>query len=426
MNGISLKNGFGAQTSKHLVSPAQLDDPYAIYARLRQQEPVSYNAEFDAWLVSRHEDVVKVLKAPDVFSSSGVLKVKRELPPEVRAVLRKGIAYFPTLIDNDPPGHARFRGLVAKAFAPQQVLTLKTRICATADALIDGFLGGGAVDLMEHFAVPLPIFAIADILGLPRQDVHDLKRWCDDWMALQSGTAPLDNLIACARNYLEMQTYFIQKVEERTLVAEEDLISSLVHLRGDREAPLNRDELVRLLMSLLVAGHETTTHAIGNTLVLLLCNPTVLERLRQHPGLAVKCFEEGLRMDPPVQSLFRRVTRPVTICGVKIPAGARVMLLFGSAGRDELRYDRADHFDVERATNLKHLAFGKGIHFCLGALMARLEGAIALERLSRRLRGIELDKERKLERVDHFFLRGYKRLPVTWDTTGLKSPARKL
>ncbi|WP_226583386.1 cytochrome P450 [Acuticoccus sediminis] len=396
------------------VSPAQLDDPYAIYDRLRRDAPVHYSAEIDAWLIARHDDIAAVLKAPETFSSSGVLKVKREPPPEVRAVLQDGVAYVPSLIDNDPPGHTRFRDLVNTAFVPRRVAALEPQIHAIAAALIDDFAPAGAADLMEAFAVPLPILVIAGILGLPREDAHDLKRWCTDWMALQSGTAPVGELVDCARNYLLMQDYFIRKIDERTRAPGDDLLSALVQARLEGDAPFSRDELVRLLMSLLVAGHETTSHAIGNALVLVLRQPDQLERLRRDPGLAASCFEEGLRMDPSVQSLFRKVTRPVTLSGVEIPAGARVMLLFGSAGRDEARYEDPDRFVIDRPSGHRHLALGRGIHVCLGATMARLEGTVALQHLSQRLPGLGLDPSRPLERVHHFFLRGYQRLPVTW------------
>jgi cytochrome P450 len=398
-----------------LVAPARLEDPYEIYARLRREAPVFYSAKLDAWLVSRYEDVATVLKDPERFSSAGVLKVRPEPPPEVRAVLAEGIPYVPTLLDNDPPGHARFRNLVNKAFAPQRVQALEQQIYAIADDLIAGFVRSGGTDLMERFAFPLPIYVIAGILGLPREDVPELKRWCDDWMALQSGTASVDELVSCARNYLRMQRYFIQKIDERTHAAADDLISALIQARVEDEAPLSRDELVRLLMSLLVAGHETTTHSIGNTLVLLLENPSQFELLRTDTTLAAQCFEEGVRMDPAVQSLFRRVTSPVVLRGVEIAAGARVMVLYGSANRDESHYDEPDRFMIRRPSAGKHLGFGKGVHFCLGASMARLEGRIALERLSQQLPGMRLDGAQGLERLDHFFLRGYRRLPATWD-----------
>ena len=285
---------------------------------------------------------------------------------------------------------------------------------ATTDALIDRFIASGGADVIEEFAYPLPIHVIAGIVGVPDADVGDLKRWCDDWMSLQSGTRPVDALVSCAKNYLCMQEYFAEKVEARTRLPEDDLISALILARIEDQAPLSRNELVRLLMSLFVAGHETTTHAIGNTLALLLQNPSQLALVRGDPRLAAACFEEGVRMDPPIQSIFRRATADVVVGGVAIPAGARLMLLYGSANRDEAHFEAADEFQIARDTSVKHVGFGRGIHFCLGAAMARLEGRVAIERVLRRLPGLELDGGAPVERVEHFFLRGYKRLLVKW------------
>jgi cytochrome P450 len=397
-----------------LSSPAALDDPYPMYAALREYAPAWYSAAIDAWVVSRYDDVVAVLKDTQRFSSAGVLKVKSEPPPEVQSILQRGVAYVRTLIDNDPPGHSRFRSLVNKAFVPARIQALESDIRAAADDLIDGFINAGAADLIADFAFPLPIYVITKILGLPRADAHDLKRWCDDWMALQSGTAPVDELVRCAHSYLAMQAYFKQRIEERTNVPQDDLLGALIQARVEGEAPLTQGELIRLLMSLLVAGHETTTHSIGNTVVLLAHHPQQQALLTHDASLAAQAFEEGLRMDPPVQSLFRRVVADASIAGTSIPAGARVMVLYGSANRDERHFEDPDRFDIRRASAAKHLAFSRGIHFCLGAHMARLEGRIALERLTQRLCGLTLDPVRRPERLSHFFLRGYRTLPVTW------------
>ncbi|MFT3926901.1 MAG: cytochrome P450 [Myxococcales bacterium] len=398
-----------------LSSPARLDDPYSLYARLRREAPVFHDAALDAWIISRYDDVCSILKDPVRFSSIGVLKVKAEPPPEVAAVLAQGIPYVRTLIDNDPPGHTRFRNLVNRAFVPQRVNQLEPKIYASANALIDEIVDSGECDLMERFAFPLPIFVIAEILGLPRTDVGDLKRWCDDWMALQSGTAPVEHLVQCAHSYLAMQQYFLQKVAERTHEPQDDMLSALIQARVDDDAPLATGELVRLLMSLLVAGHETTTHSIGNVLTLLLRNPTQLALLRSNPSLTAQAVEEGLRMDAPVQSLFRRVTEDTTVGGTSLPKGARVMILYGSANRDEAQFKDPDRFDVARGSGGKHLAFSRGIHFCLGATLARMEIRIALDLLIQRLPELQLDESLPLERVPHFFLRGYKRLPLKWN-----------
>lgn len=397
------------------VSPAQLHDPYPIYKNLRREAPISYSAAVDAWLVARYDDICEVLKDPARFSALGAIKVKAELPSEVRAILAQGIPYVRTLIDNDPPGHTRFRNLVSKAFLPQRIAELEPKIYAITNELIDGFSAQGGIDIMRHFAFPLPGRVIVSILGLPEEDLDDLKRWCDDWMALQSATAPLEQLMVCAHNYLKMQRYFIAKIEERERAPQNDMLSALIQAQIEGEAPLSKDELVRLLMSLLVAGHETTTHSIGNTLALLLMNPAELNALRMNPSLSSQALEEGLRMDPPIQSLFRRVTLDTELGGVRLPAGARVMLLYGSANRDETQFDEPDQFNIQRQSANKHIAFSRGVHFCLGASMAKMEGRVALEVLITRLHNLRLLEGQPLSRLRHFFLRGYEHLHLRWD-----------
>jgi cytochrome P450 len=397
------------------VNPAQLEDPYPIYARARRDTPVAYSERVGAWIITRYEDVCAVLKDPARFSSADVLKVKLEPPESVRAILAEGLPPARTLLDNDPPAHTRFRSLVNKAFVPQRVTELEPKIHAMVEELIDGFIEDGRCEFMRRFAFPLPGAAIADILGLPREDLGDLKRWCDDWMALQSATQPAPELERCAKSYLELQRYFVAAVEERSRAPRGDLMSALIRARLEGESPLSQVELVRVIMSLLVAGHETTTHLLGNALVLLLRNPVELEALRADSSLAAGAVEEALRMDPPIQSLFRRATDDVELGGVNIPKGARVMIVFGSANRDEACFVAPDQFDIRREDAHRHLGFSRGNHFCLGASMARMEARIALARLTTRLPRLRLEQARALERIPHFFLRGYKRLDLCWD-----------
>jgi cytochrome P450 len=398
------------------LSPEQLDDPYPIYARARRAAPVAYNEPLGAWIVTRYDDVSAILTDHARFSSAGVLKVKPKPPEEVSAILAQGLPQVKTLLDNDPPAHTRFRSLVSKAFIPQRIAELEPKIRSLAGELIDGFIRDGRVELMQRFAFPLPAAAIADILGIPRADLGDIKRWCDDWMALQSATRPLEELKQCAQSYLALQRYFIATIEERSRAPKDDLLSALVQARLDGEEPLSREELVRFPMSLLVAGHETTTHLLGNAMVLLLKNPPALQAIRDDPTLAAGAVEEALRMDPPIQSLFRRVTEDVEVGGTKIPKGSRVMVVYGAANRDEARFEDPDRFDIRRQGASRHLGFSRGVHFCLGASMARMEAGIAFELLAARLPNLRLDEGRRLERVPHFFLRGYKELHLCWDT----------
>lgn len=401
------------------LAPAQLDNPYPVYGRLRRLAPVCYQASIDAWTVARYDDICEVLRDPSRFSAMGATKVKSALPEAVAAILARGIPYRRTLLDNDPPGHTRFRNLVSKVFVPQRIAQLAPIVYATAKSLIDGFCERDHIDVMRHLAFPLPIRVIASILGLPTEDLGLLKQWCDDWMALQSATAPPDRLVECAHNYLLLQDYFVDVVAQRRRAPRGDLLTALIEVQDDNEAPLDSHELVRLLMSLLIAGHETTTHGLGNTLALLLQHPEQLRALKENPLLAGQAVQEGLRLDPPVQSLFRRVVRDTAVGGVNLPAGARVMLLYASANRDEKYFPHADDFDIHRRSVARHLSFSRGAHFCLGSALAEMEIRTALELLVTRLPNMRLADAQPSTRVEHFFLRGYGRLPIAWDAQGL-------
>jgi cytochrome P450 len=393
------------------TTASQRDDAYASYASLRHEQPVAFSGALGAWIVSRYEDVAAILRNHTDFSSIGSLKVKLTLPPEVAAILATGLPPARTLNDNDPPFHARFRSLVSWALTPQRVAAMEPAIHRIVDDLIDSFIGDGEVELMSRFAFPLPGRVIADLLGLPHADLPDLKHWCDDWMGLQSATAPTERLVEFAHSTLKLQQYFRAQVEARKRDPRSDLISALVHAQRENPSSLSDVELIRLSMSILVAGHETTTHLLGNAMVLVL-ETGALAELRGDPRRAALVVEESLRMDAPVQSLFRRVVREVDVGGVRIPEGARVMLLFGSSNRDAEQFRDPDRFEPGREDGSRHLSFGRGSHFCIGAPLARLESRIALGHLAERLPDLRLVE--RGPRVMHAYLRGYQHLRLAW------------
>jgi cytochrome P450 len=397
------------------LAPGQHDDPYPVYARLRGGAAVVYSATLDMWIASRHEDVALILRNHADFSSASSLKAKLRLPDEVAAVLATGLPSARTLNDNDPPSHNRFRALVSRAFTPQRVAALEPKIAALTAQLIDSFVDDGEVDFMRKFAFPLPGRVIADMLGVPAEDLPDFKRWCDDWMALQSATLPTPRLVECAHGYLRLQRYFSAQIEARRRAPSADLLSALVEADREDSTPFTPVELVRTAMSLLVAGHETTTHFLGNALLLLLKMPSAMEELRRDEHAAPRIVEEALRMDTPVQSLFRSAVRDVEIGGVRVPEGARIIMLFGSANHDERQFHNPACFDTRRSEPSKHLSFGRGVHHCIGAPLARLEGKLALKQLVDRLPNLRLADGGLGPRVAHFFLRGYERMVIQWD-----------
>jgi cytochrome P450 len=336
-------------------------------------------------------------------------------PPEVAAVLAEGHPLTPTLTDADEPVHGRLRRMVNKAFTHQRVRELEPRIEQSAAELLDGFAADGEADLVERFAWPLPLMAIADILGVPRADLSDLHTWSYHWLKLLQATDPVEDQVEFARSVVRMQRYFLDALEERRAEPRDDLMSALLAAGSEGDDPLTMVEAMRVPMNLVIAGHVTVTRAIGNSVVMLAEHPDQLALLRDDPDVTANAVEELLRIESPAQGLFRTTTREVEVGGVTLPKGARVMVHYGSANRDESRFDEAGRLDLRREGVIGHVAFGKGIHVCVGAALARAELRIALPALLRRLPGLRLDGSRPPERDRIFFARGFTHVWARWD-----------
>jgi cytochrome P450 len=398
------------------LSPEQREDPFPTYALARREQPVFYAPAYDLWVVTRYEDVLEVLKDHRTYSSAGALKSSPDpFPPEVQEVLAEGWPDMPYIIEIDPPLHDRIRGLVTKAFTPRRIAELEPRVVEIVSDLIDGFQADGRADIVDRFAWPLPLRVLGELLGLPEDDLPTLHRWGTDWLLLQQ-PGPLERRVEHARGLVEMQRYFVRALEEREGRTCDDLMGTLLERRGDSDPPLTIPEVAGLPLDLMVAGHVTVTRAIGSALALVFRHP----ELRRHlldPDLAAQAIEEILRLESPAQGLFRRTTREAELGGVTLPEGARVMVHFGSTNRDECVFADADSLDPGRKELSKHLAFGKGIHFCIGAPLARLELRTALPRLLERLPGLRPAPDPH-ERETVFFARGFRRLVVEWDPPG--------
>lgn len=394
--------------------PAQRENPFDLLAAARREQPVFYAPAFDLWVVTRYDDVLAVLKDHRTFSSVGALKSSpAPYPPEVQAVLDEGHPEMPYIIEIDPPLHDRIRGLVTRAFTPRRIAALEPRIRAIAEELVAGFERDGAADLVERFAWPLPLRVLGELFGVPPDDIEQLHRWGQDWLLVQNDL-PLERRIAHARGTVELQRYFVRAVERRAQHPGDDLMGALVAAGDEIEPPLSTVEIAGLPLDLMVAGHVTVTRAIGSALHLLVRHPAVGEQLRD-PARAANAVEEILRLESPAQGLFRVTTEEVELGGATLPAGARVMAHFASAHRDECRFAAPAAFDPERPDLARHVAFGKGIHFCIGAPLARLELGIALPLLLERLPGLRPATDARPEREELFFARGFTRFPVEWD-----------
>jgi cytochrome P450 len=396
------------------LDPAQRENPFPTYARSRREQPVFYAPAFDLWVVTRYSDVLAVLKDHRTFSSVGALKSRKtEHPAEVKVALDRGYPQMPFIIDVDPPLHDRIRGLVTKAFTPRRVAEMEPRIEAIVRSLIADFAPEGRVDIIDRFAWPLPLRVLGAMLGIPDEDLPRLHEWGTDWLMLYQEAAPAEQL-EHARGFVEMQRYFVEALEEREREPRDDLMSALLEARLADDPPLGIPEVAGVPLDLMVAGHVTVTRAIGSALVLLLDRSEEPRLLVSDPEAVPLIVEEVLRLESPAQGLFRTTTRDVEVGGARLPKGARVMVHFGSANRDELVFRDPDRFDFRREELGKHVAFGKGIHFCIGAPLARIELRVALPLLLRNLPNLRLADE-PFERETIFFARGFRELHVEWD-----------
>lgn len=396
------------------TSPAQRDDPFPLLEQARREQPVFHVPTLDLWVVTRHEDVLAVLKDHRSFSSTGALRsAPGPYPPAVQEVLDLAYPEMPYIIEIDPPLHDRIRGLVTRAFTPRRIQALEPRITAIVDELLDGLAADGAADIVERFAWPLPLRVLGELFGVPEDDLPRLHHLGTDWLLLQQ-ERPLEERVRHAHGVVELQRYFVDAVEARMREPTDDLIGALVTANAELEEPLTAVEIAGLPLDLIVAGHVTVTRAIGSTLHRLFADPSVRDDLLD-PARAPLAVEEILRLESPAQGLFRLTTRDVELGGVTLPTGARVMAHFASANRDDGVFACPDAYRPGREDVRHHLAFGKGIHFCIGAPLGRLELTTALPALLRRLPGLRPGPGLAV-REPVFFARGFQSLPVEWDT----------
>ena len=384
-------------------------NPYPIYQLLRTAMPV-FQTPIGVWLISRYEDGELILRDKR-FATIDLKRIGEagNLPPnEVLDTARETMGL--TMLFMDPPRHGRIRGLVSKAFSPRMIESLRPRIQQICDQLIRSFKTGAPVDLIKEFAYPLPVIVIAEMLGIPAEDRDLFRSWTTDLAPLIDFVQDLAIVERAMAAMAQTREYFIKLVDARRKSPREDLVSALIAAeeKGDR---LTLDEMLANIVLLLGAGHETTANLIGNGMLALMRNRGELERLQKEPSLINSAVEEVLRYESPVQASARRTLEEVRIGGFTIPKDTHAIVLIGSCNRDAARFADPDRFDIARADN-EHLAFGGGIHYCLGANLARAEGQIAIGSLVRAFPKIDLATD-KVEYRDMYNLRGLKALPVT-------------
>ncbi|QQE77534.1 cytochrome P450 [Alicyclobacillus sp. SO9] len=388
---------------KSLFSPEVRRNPYPVYTHLRTSQSVLYAEELQLWSVFRYEEVRMVLSDYTRFSSQ--YGQPNPVPQTPSDQARTGSS----LITTDPPRHTRLRSLVNRAFTPRQVTALEPRIKAIANELIDGAVMNGRLDLVKEVSYPLPVIVIAEMLGIPAEDRSKFKHWSDDVVA------SADQMIGgdggdSQRSHQEMNAYFREVIADRREHPKDDLVSALIQAEEDHQQ-LTEEDILALCWLLLVAGNETTTNLITNAVRTFLEYPEEFEKLRANPDLMASAIEEVLRYRSPIQAMFRMTKEDVNLGEQRIPKGERVIAWIGSANRDEEKFLHADKFNIMRHPN-QHIAFGHGIHFCLGAPLARLEAKTALEALLQRFSEIKRVDDAALEPTRGFIVHGVTSLPL--------------
>ncbi|MGW1895457.1 cytochrome P450 family protein [Streptomyces sp. NPDC002004] len=396
------------------TDPGFVADPFPLYRQLREEGPVRravLAGGLEAWLVTRYEDGLAALSDPrlgsDVHDASDPRLVDMLPVTERESMLRN-------MLRSDPPDHTRLRRLVSKAFTARRVAGLRPRVQAVTDELIDAFAPTGHADLVQDFALPLPVTVIGELLGVPPDDRDGFQQWTHE-MTVRRTQRPDPVRVDAA--WRQMRTYLAALLDTKRARPGDDLLSALIAAR-DEDHRLDEDELIAMSFLLLVAGYVTTVNLIGSGIAALLAHPGQLALLRDDPELLPGAVEEFLRYDGPVSPGIARFAREdLTIAGVAVPRGATVLVASAIADRDPAQFPDPDRLDVTRRDNA-HLAFGHGIHYCLGAPLARLEGAIAIGTALRRLPGLALAVPRAELRWRPGGLRGPERLPVVFTPDG--------
>lgn len=391
-----------------LLSPAAIADPFPVYARLRADDPVHWSERAGGWVLTRYDDVSRALRDPRFSAVRSAMAFER-LPAELREATRPlQRAFTLWMLMMDPPDHTRLRGLVGKAFAPALVAGLRPRVQALVDAAIDRVAASGRIDLIADLAGPIPVTVIAELLGVDPADAPRFKAWSDDLALMELGPRGFRQAQA---SMLALTAYLAEVVAARRVEPRDDLVSELLAAEEAGQI-LGDDELLANCVLILFAGHETTTNLIGNGVLELLRHPAQLAAVRAEPALIEGAVEELLRFHGPVQRVRRTLKEPVELGGKRMAAGDNVWLMVGAANRDPTVFERPDLLDVRRKPT-RHLTFGLGAHFCVGAALARVEGPIAIGTVLRRLPDLRGDVHGVTWRPELSF-RGVAALPLAF------------
>jgi cytochrome P450 len=390
------------------LSDEFLADPYAVMAALPLDEtPVFYAPSIDYYVVTRYDDIEAVFLDHDTFSAAAAQLPLKPLGPEAAEImLAGGNKPQPSMVSLDPPAHTRLRRPASRAFTPRRVAEMEPRVRATLAELLDAVDASAPFDLVQALTFPLPATIIFRFMGVPEEDYAQLKEWCGHRATLAFGRPHAEEQVEHATSMAAYRRYLRDLVARKADDRADDFASALLAIHDEDPDALSQDEIASILFSLSFAGHETTNYLIGNLVRGLLEDPARWDEVVADPSLLPGAVEETLRFDTSVPAWRRMTKRPVTLGGVDIPEGSKLFLWLAASGRDASVFPEPDAFDPRRANAKRHLAFGKGIHFCIGSALGRLEAQLALEELTRRFPGLRLVEDQDLAFHPNISFRG--------------------
>jgi cytochrome P450 len=425
-------------------SQAVIEDPFPLYESLRAEGRAVYVDSLDVWMVPHHAECMEVMRNHDVFNQWDGSELN-QMNPDVAVELAEMFGLDPaqadggmrglaqsfgfglqvdTLVTANPPEHTRYRNVTNQAWsAKRTAVDAAPRIREVTNLLIDDFSGKDKVEFMSELAAPLPALVISEILGLPRDDWHKFKEWADVGLTLLGGNLQREQVRAAVEAMMQLTGYLGGEIERRRTEPKEDALTALLHARDREGKGLEQPELLSIALHLLGAGHETTINALGNTLWLILRDQRTLDALLEDRALVGNAVAEALRLEAPVQFLFRQCVADYELSGVKIPAGAKVCVLFASANRDPDVFEAPDEFRLDRSNSRGHVSFGFGIHRCIGEPLSIRELEVAMESVLDRLPGVHLIDGQTYEHNPHPFLRRLRELWIEFDPSATRRVA---
>jgi cytochrome P450 len=403
------------------MHPEILRCPAMVNRRLREEAPVYRDPASGIFFISRYEDVVEMARDHETYSSVMPVAASRAVnsdDPEIVDLMKEGYPNVPTMLTQDLPLQRRYRRFVDGAFSPKSLRVLEPFIESTSHELIDGFIDAGKCEFLGDFGVPLPLTVIGSQLGTPLEDLPRLRRWTEAFVGNLSQQLDREGMLAVARQILEFQHYFVERMEERRKEPQDDILSKVINGSIDGEKPLDNAECLSMLSQILVAGNETTAATFAEGVWLLINNPDQYELIRNDPSpeMVSRFVEEILRVSSPSANMFRRTTRDVELHGVTIPENSVCFARFASANQDDKQFEDAMRFDIMRENVRDHVAFGKGIHHCLGATLARRELNGGFKAIFERIENFRMQPDSDDPQfAPNALLHGLEGLPVAFD-----------